>query len=278
MRIREGRTCSILLSLLFFGTVGTASIAMAQNAGMFTATGTMATARFWHTATLLNDGKVLIAGGEEIFGGVQRGISTAELYDPAAGVFAAAGTMTIARAFHTATLLADGSIPIAGGRYNQQLLSSAELYDPATGTFSETGAMTAARDSHTATLLPSGKVLITGGWVRASPSGLATAELYDPSTGEFADIDPMTVSWFGSTATSLPNGNVLIASAYDGRFFPNAEVYDSVSNTFALKGVAVSGYYWHTATLLLDGTVLIAGGGDADIGTSLAARAHDHLQ
>jgi len=122
MRIREARTGSILLSSLFIGTAGTASIAVAQNAGMFTATGPMATARFWHTATLLNDGKVLIAGGEEIFAGVQRGISKAELYDPAAGVFAPAGSMTIARAFHTATLLADGRVLIAGGRCNQQLL------------------------------------------------------------------------------------------------------------------------------------------------------------
>src|SRR5687768_17266849 len=114
--MREARTCGILLSFLLFGTAGTASIAMAQNAATFTATGPMATARFWHTATLLNNGRVLIAGGEEIAGGVQRGISAAELYDPATGAFTPAGAMTIARAFHTATLLPDGKVLIAGGR------------------------------------------------------------------------------------------------------------------------------------------------------------------
>jgi hypothetical protein len=130
----------------------------------------MAASREYHTATLLPNGKVLIAGG------FNNGISTsAELYEPVTGAFTATGSLGEARCQHTATLLPNGKVLMTGGWGISPTLSSAELYDPATGAFTTTGSMGAARRMHIATLLPTGKVLIAGGFNGAN---LASAELY----------------------------------------------------------------------------------------------------
>jgi len=240
-------------------------------AGTFVPTGTMITPRLWHTATLLNDGQVLIAGGENNSAGRQNAVSSAELYNPESGSFVPTGSMTTARGLHTATLLPNGKVLITGGRTadGRQLLSSAELYDPDTHTFTATGDMTVARDSHTATLLNNGRVLIVGGWQPSPPSyALASAELYDPSTGKFTATSNMTKGWFGPTAALLPDGKVLITSAYQGDGAGlNAELYDPFTGTFINKSTrSCCSFYWHTSSLLPNGTVLIAGGGDADNG------------
>ena len=110
----------------------------------FTATGEMTSTRFFHTATLLNNGKVLLTGGAAFPGGDP--VASAELYDPATGTFTATGNMTAARSEQTATLLADGKVLVAGGVAAGNVgLGSAELYDPATGAFTATGSMTSAR-------------------------------------------------------------------------------------------------------------------------------------
>jgi hypothetical protein len=134
--------------------------------GTFTATSNMVAERSYHTATMLPNGLVLIAGGDYFTGGLGAGGSgttaAAELYDPDAGTFAATGSMTVPREFHTATMLLDGKVLIAGGANQGVVFVSAELYDPAAGTFAATGSMFARREYHTATLLPDGKVLIVG--------------------------------------------------------------------------------------------------------------------
>lgn len=156
--------------------------------GRFSATGGMTATRFAHTATLLSTGRALIAGGSTTgyFAG-EESLASAEIFDPANGKFASTGSMTIARTGHTATLLNDGTVLIAGGDPDNIMnlvigtvigdfpvpLSSAELFDPVSGTFTETGGMVAAHENHTSTLLNDGTVLVTGGFWK----GLA-AETY----------------------------------------------------------------------------------------------------
>ena len=188
--------------------------------GTFTQTGSMAVGRYLHTATLLQNGKVLIVGG--VVTSTSAPVATAEVYDPATGTFTTTGAMVTAREQHTATLLADGRVLIAGGTTSPpaslssawletgtvdlQGTATAEIYDPSTGSFSGTGSMAEARTFHTATLLPSGKVLVAGGGDENS-----TAEVYDPATGSFSMTGGMEIGRSGHTATLLPNGSVLVA-------------------------------------------------------------------
>jgi hypothetical protein len=217
--------------------------------GAFTPTaGSMSIARFGHTATLLMNGQVLVAGGSQVLPPVVAEKS-AELYDPTSEKFSTTGEMQFARFGHTATLLADATLPnhgkvlmVAGGT------QTAELYDPGSRTFTATGAPLAAHSGPTATLLRSGKVLVAGG-------GTASAELYDPSGGgTFTAAGNMTIARSEATATLLANGDVLIA----GGGTKTAELYNP-TNGFAATGSMSEVRSGHTATLLTDGTVLIAG-------------------
>src|SRR5712691_8111204 len=261
-RIRASLKGSFVLPLLFLAVGGLSPIVMAQSPGTFTATGNMITARGAHTATVLFNGKVLITGG------YQRGypalaLASAELYDPSTETFSPTGAMTAARANHTATLLTDGRVLIAGG-YGP--LASAELYDPSTGTFTPTGDMITPGPLHTATLLGNGKVLIAGGY--------PTAELYDPAIGTFAVTGAYAGSYTGPlyvfTATLLLDGRVLITGCDCGsngsKTAALTELYDPATGTFSPAGTmtgTVRGWYAQsdTATLLRNGTVLIVGGG-----------------
>ena len=145
----------------------------------FSPTGSMATARVYHTATLLSDGRVLIAGGAA-GSPLLALVASAELYDPKTGSFRPTGSMTTARGGQTATALSDGRVLIAGGNDSSTALASAELYDPKTSSFSPTGSLTTFRIYHTATLLADGRVLIAGGIAEEVHMGLASAELYQP--------------------------------------------------------------------------------------------------
>src|SRR3990170_776254 len=136
-------------------------------------TGSMIEARQGHTATLLRDGKVLVAGGRPSEGIV---LASAELYDPSSGTWTATGNMVTPRDGPTATLLPDGRVLVTGGADNcceGGELASAELYDPSRGSWTATAGMAEARLFHTATLLLDGRVLVAG----SGPYLLASAEL-----------------------------------------------------------------------------------------------------
>ena len=176
--------------------------------------------------------------------------------------FSATGSMSSARRDHTATLLPNGKVLIAGGYNGSAYLSAAELYDPASGTFTATSAMSSARGDHTATLLPNGKVLIAGG-TNGPLAAVNTAELYDPANGTFTATALMSSARVFHTATLLTNGKVLIAGGSpDGSaVVATAELYDPASGTFTTTSAPMtSAREFHTATLLTSGKVLIAGG------------------
>ena len=165
-------------------------------------TGLLAIPRQNHTATLLPNGKVLVAGG---YNGTY--LSSAELYDPATGMWTTTGSMPTARRYHSATLMPNGKVVVVGG-YNGSYLSSAELYDPATGTWTTAGSMPTARGYHTATLMPNGKVMVVGGY---NGGYLSSSVLYDPATETWSTANAMTSARQNHTATLLPNGKLLVS-------------------------------------------------------------------
>jgi hypothetical protein len=329
--VRVVHTATLLLSgkVLIAGgtdynfTIGTAEL-YDPSTGAFTATGRMTTPRALHTATLLANGKVLISGGGQtlVQGGPGSLLSSAEIYDPATETFSPAGNMSVARQSHTATLLANGKVLIAGGTF---WAAPIELYDPSTGTFTTAattlplgiapgggGAATLLADgtvffttlpygslgggvvyspasdtfsyrgdqgsglySHYAvSLLLDGKVLMSGGSDFPPDIGsiLAGAQLYDPSSGGFGRTGNMTTCRFYHTSTLLPDGAALIAGGFttasDGicpsadltANLASAEVYEPAAGAFTATGDMSTARSFHTATLLNDGSVLIAGG------------------
>jgi N-acetylneuraminic acid mutarotase len=239
--------------------------------GTWAATGSLATARFLHTATLLPNGKVLVAGGVIGVNNNSGAIASVELYDPATGTWTATGSMATARAYHTATLLGNGKVLVAGGTDkpyvgapNTTYFANAELYDPATGIWTSTGLLNDARGGHTATLLDNGKLLVAGGY---NGVYLASAELYDPATGSWTATGLLSLAREGHTATLLNNGKVFVAGGFDGNggypgvFLTNAQLYDPATGSWAdTYGTLNQGRAGHTATRLLDGKVLIANG------------------
>jgi large repetitive protein len=258
---------TVMSAVIFFPILGLAG----GNDGTFSYIGEMTVPRSYHTATLLTNGKVLIAGGRR---SVREELDSAELYDPSLHKFVPTGKMLSARAGHTATMLPDGKVLIAGGFQPGDSLASAELYDPVSGTFSVTGSMTEPRQWHTATLLSDGKVLITG---RGNMTGIRpTAELYDPATGKFSATGEMTVARMEHYAAALNGGNVLIVGGVRGggpnyffsghNFLASAELYDPGQARFtSLSGTDEKNRANGSAVLLSNREVLIAGGVDADV-------------
>ena len=179
--------------------------------GTFPRSADMAAARANHTATLLKDGTVFIAGGYGNGSGGQTALASAEIFHPDSLTFTSAGTMTVMRAEHAAVLLADGKVLWVGGYASTGPSSymcgqNAGLFDPSDGSFTATSPSTGPRCGNTATLLTDGRVLICANGIYVQ-----NADLFDPATRKFSATGKMTVSRIGHTATLLPDGRVLIA-------------------------------------------------------------------
>ena len=242
-------------------------------AGSWSPTGSMAAPRNLFTATVLQDGRVLVANGSDSNPDNPQWILPAELYDPASGQFQITGSVSVGRSFTSATLLADGRVLIAGGMTTgAAYLDAAEVYDPASGTFAATGSMSAPRAGHSATLLPDGRVLIVGGFNR--DENVATVEIYDPATGSFAaSAATPAVARYYHTASRLADGRVLLLGGlHDAVQVTGAELYDPATDRFAPAGALATGVYFHSATVLHDGRVLVIGGLDAQFATHADAQ------
>jgi hypothetical protein len=239
----------------------------------FTITGSMSTPRYQHTATLLPDGKVLVAGGGNLLPPYTT-FASAEVYDPATGLFSVTGSMSSPRDGHAATLLIDGSVLITGGYVADGyiFMDRAELYNSSLGVFSPVGGMLMLekRRFHTATLLADGRVLVAGGAQARGPSSILndTDELYNPVTQTFTlTSNNMITRRRSHTATRLPNGKVLIIGGDTGSATLNhPELFDPASNTFTASGSSMmTGRVYHTATMLSNGKALIAGGNNGSL-------------
>ena len=202
--------------------------------GTLQPTGNMSIARYSHTATLLQDGKLLITGG---YDSSPKILPTAEIYDPVSGTFTRVGDMGKPRSGHFATLLTTGKVLITGGGIAGSGVADAELFDPATSAFTSAG-KTSSSTVGAATLLSDGRVLISGE-ANSDFSGPAPGEIYDPANGKFTPTGTMATLRFGYSATLLPDGTVLIAGGemVDGSRRPvvaDSEIYNPATGAFTL--------------------------------------------
>ncbi|HXI93543.1 MAG TPA: kelch repeat-containing protein [Blastocatellia bacterium] len=241
------------------------------------ATGSLNAPRFGHTATLLENGKVLVAAGSDVPDSPFDEpvlVDTAELYDPESGTWSFTDNFNAVYENNSTTLLQNGKVlRLSFGGWSQ-------LYDPDTGTWSSVGKLGANIGSgHTATLLPNGKVLIVGGLIYAESS---SAYLYDPDTGSWSSTGNLNRARSSHTATLLPDGKVLVAGGDGLRVFggitrrdslDSSELYDPYTGKWSFTSNLNTPRSEHTVTLLHDGKALLVGGGlpSAELGYNFAA-------
>ena len=270
-----GHTATLLTNGLVIVAGGMDAVNLFSSAELFnpnslswTFTGFMNIPRAYHTATLLTNGMVLVAGGLGCCYSTNSSLASAELYNPASGTWTNTGSMTSTRKYHTATLLANGKVLVAGG-YDRfgNILSSAELYNPVTGTWTATGTMNNSREYHTATLLTNGQVLVVGG---QGGGAYTSAELFNPATEQWTATGTLNFSHYCHTATLLTNGQVLIVGGNGNN--GTAELYNPSNNgTWFVSAALHTPRYCHTATLLTNGQALISGGTFVPIGFTSGA-------
>ncbi len=235
--------------------------------GIWTPAGNMGIFHTSHTATLLSNGKVLVAGG---FGGVVSlgALGVAELYDATTRTWSSTGSLNAGRYFHTATVLSNGRVLVAGGLGSSGPTTSAEIYDPVFGTWHMTGSLATARDAHTAILLLDGRVLVTGG---DNTGPIASAELFDPATGTWTPAGSLATGRFFHSATRLQSGLVLVAGGIGlADAVSTSELYNPASGSWTPTASLNAARGAHTATLLFNGKVLAAGG-YSNAGTGITA-------
>jgi N-acetylneuraminic acid mutarotase len=242
----------------------------------WTAAASMAEARSFYTATVLDDGQVLVAGGfvrtngeGPPFGGAYS--AGVEIYDPSSNTWTPTGHLTTARAGHAAALLEDGRVLVAGGQMvvapgrPPVFLDSAEIYDPATGQWTVTGSMHVRRQEPILTLLPDGRVFVAGSARTRSPDG-RSAEIYDPDTGQWTRVADMSTPRNDHIQVLLDDGRVLVAGGFrdtvpaPGAYFASAEIYDPQKNRWTPTGSMTMPRADPEGIRLKDGRVLVTGG------------------
>lgn len=236
------------------------TVAPRSSGGAWQPAGSMREVRSGHTATLLQDGRVLVAGGSQEGGLI---FASTEVYDPATNAWSPAAPMDTPRFGHTATQLRDGRVLVVGGSTDGNSAATvAEIWDPATGRWSPAGATAVGHTRHTATLLQSGRVLVAGGVV-VGEGASAEVEVYDPATDAWSAAAPLTAARYQHTATLAPDGTVLVVGGIGDRAggaLATTERYDPATGAWRPAATLAEPRAAHTATLLPDGTLLVAGG------------------
>ncbi len=236
------------------GASSSAPSATSAPLAMFAATGSLATGRAGHTATLLASGRVLVAGGL----GATGSLASAESYDPASGLWTATASLAAGRAWHTATLLASGRVLAAGGESGGSSLATAEIHDPSTGTWAPAGSLAGARARHAALLLPDGRVLVVGGV--AGGVALASVEVFDPAVGTWSATGALAVGRSRHAAVRLPGGDVLACGGWNAGALASAEVYRASAGTWTTAAPMRAARLDAPAVALGEGRILVAGG------------------
>jgi hypothetical protein len=252
--------------LVGFGLAAAAVSLVVAPAGAegFYPVGGMYTSRISAAAVALADGNVLVVSDNS----VEKFYWSGRAFGVVAFLSANHGSGL------TATLLADGRVPIVGGQSGDASLTTAEIFDPQTNGVTPTGGLSTPRSFHTATLLGDGRVLVAGGHrYNFYNSALATAEVYDPATGSFSPAGDMASARQDATATRLPDGRVLVAGGYGGDQIAQAtsELFDPTTGSFSAAASMAVGRANHTATALADGSVLVTGGHASAPGPSVAS-------
>ena len=200
--------------------------------------GSMTEARSSHVATLLEDGRVLIAGGADVRFSVFKvdpSEGPVEVYDPSANAWSETGFMTVARSGHAGAVLADGRVVVSGGKGEfVTIIPSADVYDPSAGVWTEVGEMNGARWEFTATLLDDGNALAAGG--KDDAGVVASAEVFDAEADSWGSVGDMAQARMQHTATLLADGKVLVTGGLSAEFkaLDTAELYDPAEGAWTL--------------------------------------------
>ena len=231
--------------------------------------GTMKSPRTQGTATLLADGRVLVAGGGNTAAPTFAATASAEIYDPATNAWTAAASMSLPRTLHTATLLGDGEVLVAGGATTYTgglgtVTASAEIYDPRADAWHAAAPMSVARYIGSAVGLANGQVMVLGGWSFTTdfdPS-LATAEIYDPAANHWTATGTMSTGRARFGLVALADGRVLAAGGVGPTYkmLATAELWDPGTGKWQVTGSLSAAVMWPTIAVLPDGRAVIAGG------------------
>lgn len=244
----------------------------------FVATGSLATSRTNHTATLLADGRVAVIGGEDYD---YAPLVSIELYDRVTESFTASSALLTPRTNHTSTRLASGLVLVVGGGLTnsiggpagEDVLGTAELFDPIEGSVQAAPPLTTPRSHHTATLLLDGRVLVVGGASdghTTSPSfgdELGSVEIYDPAEGAWHEGAALATPRFLHTATLLGDGRVLVAGGSNAaeEQIVASEIFDPADETWSPGPPLAEARVFHAAAALPDGGALVVAGKLANI-------------